>query len=244
MNLNALPTIRDGQGVAATYEELRAAILAGELQDGVVVSQAQLAERYGVGRTPLREALRLLQREGLVIASPNKRMQIAPLTAGEFEEISVARLALETVAVRITVPTLTSGDVARLKGLQAQMAHFQALDDLPSWNAPHRAFHHALVAGAGRRVSAEISELADHTERYRLRFSEVGNSDDGQTEHQLILAAVEAGDADLSAVRLAEHYVRNVMLVFSRLDPDHDLGRLRITLRTLTPDAELALKRD
>ncbi len=184
MTLDApTPQPRDGESVSAVHGRLRAAILHGELVPGASVSQAHLEQRYGVGRTPLREALRLLQREGLVLAAPNRQMQVAPLSAGDFEEISVARLALETVAVRITVPSLTSSDVARLKGLLAQMAHFQALNDLPSWNAPHRAFHHLLVAGAGRRVSAEIGELADHAERYRLRFHGLGNSGDGQAAY-------------------------------------------------------------
>lgn len=235
--------IRDGQSVAAVHTELRTAILRGELKPGGSVSQAYLARTFGAGRTPLREALRLLQREGLVVASPNRRVQIAPLTAEEFEELSIARLALETVAVRITVPTLTSSDFALLKGLMAQMAHFQKLDDPSGWDTPHRSFHHALVAGAGRRVSAEISELADHAERYRLRFGTFGNKDEGQVDHQLILEAAEAKNVDLTVVRLAEHYIRNVMLVFSGLDQNHDLVRLRTTVRAVAPGAEPALKR-
>jgi len=243
MDANApTPKIRDGQGVAAVHDCLRTAIQRSELEPGGSVSQAHLARTFGVGRTPLREALRMLQREGLVIAAPNRQVRIAPLTAEDFEEITIARLALEAVAIRITVPTLTATDFAALEGYLAQMDYYQKVGDQPGPRGPHRAFHHTLVAAAGPRVSAEIGELTDHAGRYRLRFGAYGNWDDRRAEHRAILDAAAAGDADLAADRLAEHYVRIIPLVFDVLDPDHDLGRLRTTIRAVAPGAEAALK--
>lgn len=236
------PKIRDGQSVAAVHECLRTAIQRGELGPGSSVSQAHLARTFGAGRTPLREALRMLQREGLVIAAPNHRVRIAPLTAEDFEEITIARLALESVAIRITVPTLTATDFAALEGDMAQMDYYQKVGDQVGPREPHRAFHQTLVAAAGPRVSAEIGELTDHAGRYRLRFGAYGSWDDRRAEHRAILDAAAAGDADLAADRLAEHYVRIIPLVFDVLDPDHDLGRLRTTIRAVAPGAEAALK--
>src|SRR3954469_21972488 len=117
----AVPKIRDGQSVAAVHELLRSAILSGELAPGSSVSLVHLASRFEAGRTPLREALRMLQGEGLVLAAPNRQIRIASLTAADFEGISIARLALEAVAIRITVPCLTSADIAALEGYLAQM---------------------------------------------------------------------------------------------------------------------------
>lgn len=236
------PKIRDGQSVAEVHDGLRTAILRGELEPGASVSQAQLACAFGAGRTPLREALRLLQREGLVIAAPNRQMRIATLTAEDFEEISIARLALEAVAIRITVPTLTSTDVAALEGYLAQMDHYQKVGDHPGLWGPHRAFHQTLLAAAGLRVSTEIGELTDYAERYRLRFSAVGSWDDRRAEHRAILDAAASGDAEGAADRLAEHYVRTIRLLFGVLDHDHDLGRLHTTIRAVAPGAEAALK--
>lgn len=121
MHSNAPPKIRDGQSVVAVYDCLRTAILHGELEPGSSVSQAHLTRVFGTGRTPLREALRMLQREGLVTAAPNRQVRIATLTTEDFEEISIARLALAAVAIRITVPTLTSTNFAALEGYMAQM---------------------------------------------------------------------------------------------------------------------------
>lgn len=236
------PKTRDGQSVAAVYDGLRTAILRSELEPGASVSQAQLARTFGTGRTPLREALRMLQREGLVIAAPNQRVRIATLTAEDFEEIAIARLALEAVAIRITVPTLTATNFAALDGYMAQMEYYQKVSDLRGLREPHRAFHHTFVAAAGPRVSAEIGELTDHVERYRLRFGAFAGWDDRRTEHQAILDAAADADADLAAHRLVEHYARTIPLVFVALDPGHDLGRLRTTIRAVAPGAEVALE--
>src|SRR5258706_10117714 len=113
-----LPTSenRDGQSVAVVHNHIRTAIVHGELEPGSSVSLAHLARVFDAGRTPLREALRMLQGEGLVIAIPNRKVRIAPLTAEDFEEISIARLALEAVSFRITVPTPTSADFSALEG--------------------------------------------------------------------------------------------------------------------------------
>ena len=234
-------TVREGQSVALVHGRLRTAVLQGELEPGSTVSQARLARDYGAGRTPLREALRMLQWEGLVISSPNQRVRIAGLTAEDFEEILIARLALETVAVRVTVPTLTSADVARLEGDMAQMDHFQRTGDGAGLRGPHRSFHHTLVAAAGKRVNTSIGELTDYAERYRRRFGASGNWDDRRAEHRAILDAATAGDADLAARRLTEHYLRTAPIVFDALGRDHDLTRLRIAVGAVTPGAETDL---
>jgi DNA-binding GntR family transcriptional regulator len=231
------PKTRDGQSVAAMYDRLRTAILHGELEPGCSVSQARLARAFGAGRTALREALRMLQREGLVITAPNQRVRIAPLTAEDFEQISIARLALEAVAIRITVPTLIPADLAALEGYMAQMDYYHKAGDRLGLRGPHRAFHHTLVAGVGPRVSAEIGALADQAERYRLRFGVFGTWEDSRAEHRAILDAAASGATDLATNRLADHYVSTIHLVFSVLDRSYDLGRLHTTIRAIAPDA-------
>lgn len=233
---------RDGQNVAAVHERLRTAILRGEIEAGAIITQSLLASACDAGRTPLREALRLLQREGLVIAEPNRRVRIATLSGEDAEGLFIMRIALEAVAIRITVPTLTSDNFAQLEGSTAQMEHYQKVDDQAGFRAPHRAFHHLLVAASGPRLSAAITELADHSERYRLRFGGFGSWDERRAEHRGILDAAAAGDADLAADRLAAHYAQTAALVFGGLDPDYDLARLRTAIRTVAPGAEAALR--
>lgn len=235
------PKARDGQNVNAVYERLRTSILHGEIEAGMAIPQAMLASDFGAGRTPLREALRMLQRDGLVISEPNRSVRVATLSGEDFEELCIMRVALEAVAIRITVPTLTSSDLAELEGYMAQMEHYQKVGDDAGMRIPHRAFHQLLVAASGPRVSGEISDLSDHSERYRLRFGGYGVWDERRAEHRGIVDAATAGDPDLAAVRLVEHYARTAVLVFGVLKPEHDLGRLRTAISAVAPGARAAL---
>ena len=236
-------TPRDGQSVAAVHERLRDAILRGEIAAGATVSQIALAAELGVGRTPLREALRMLQRERLVVAEPNRRVLIAPLDSADAEELYVMRIALEVVALRLTVPSVSSPTLAELEGLMAQMDHFQRQEDRRGLRVPHRAFHMLLVAGAGTRVETMLGELFDHAERYRLAFGGTTPErwEERRAEHRSILDAVTERDADAAAVALGRHYARTATRVFSNLEPDRDLAHLRATLATVAPGAETSL---
>ena len=108
---------------------------------------------------------------------------------------------------------------------------------------PHRAFHDRLVHAAGERVTITIGQLFDHGERYRLAYGATTRErwDQRRAEHREILDAAAAGDADLAAERLTAHYLATVRFIFAALDPDHDLARLRTTIRTVAPGAEGAL---
>lgn len=235
------PRARDGQNVAGVYERLRTAVLRGEIEAGATISQAALARDLGTGRTPLREALRMLERDGLVISEPNRSVRVATLSGEDFEELYAMRVALETVAIRITVPALASADLADLEGYMAQMEHYQKVGDEAGMRAPHRAFHGLLVAASGPRVVGGIADLADHSERYRLRFGGYGSWEDRRAEHRGIVDAAAAGDPGLAAVRLVEHYARTAVLVFGVLQPGYDPGRLRTAIGAVAPGAEAAL---
>jgi DNA-binding GntR family transcriptional regulator len=232
---------RNGQNVAAVHERLRTAILQGSLEAGASFPQTSLEAQFIAGRTPLREALRLLQREGLVVAEPNRPVQIAALSADDFEELCLMRITLEAVAIRVTVPLLTSDDVAELEACVARMDHYHRVGDQAGLRVPHRAFHNRLTGGVGRRGAAQIAEMADHSERYRLRFGAAGNWADRRAEHRAVLDAAVRREPDVAAERLTVHYARTAKLVFDILDPGHDLRRLQTTIAVVAPLAEAAL---
>jgi DNA-binding GntR family transcriptional regulator len=235
---------RDGQNVAVVHDRLREEILNGRIPAGET-SQVALARRLDVGRTPLREAIRMLQREGLVISEPNRRVRIAELSATDAEELYVMRVALEGIAIRLTVPSLTSEGIAELEGLIAQMDHYMRAEDHAGFRGPHHAFHACLVAGAGERVTTMIALLFDHAERYRVNFGATTPEVWGQrrAEHRGIVDATAAGDADLAVHRLLEHYGRTASLVFDGLGGDYEPERLRIAIASLAPGAETSLSR-
>lgn len=212
------------QNVEAVHERLREAILHGHLAPGEEIAQMRVAKDFGVSRTPLREALRMLQREGLVEGEPNRSYRVAGFSLPDLEELYVARISLEASAIRITIPRLESEDIARLEGDMAQMAHFAAQRDYPRWEVPHRAFHRGLVARSGPRLATMLSQLSDHTERYRRLYTtaqEPRGWSVGVREHRCILDACAARDADAAAAALSRHLAHTVIGLVEMVDPSY-----------------------
>jgi GntR family transcriptional regulator, rspAB operon transcriptional repressor len=198
---------REGDTVELAHEKVRRLILTGELRAGESFSVVQLAAQCGVSRTPLREAVRMLQREGLLIGEPNRRFVVAPFSLEDIEQIYAMRLVLEDAAVRVSVPRMSPEDIAELQGHVARMEFFAGQDDYDRWEVPHQAFHTGLIAHAGERFRTTLSVLLDHGERYR-RYYMVNQPVLGARaaqEHKAIFGAVEACDAEASARNLAVH---------------------------------------
>jgi len=217
----------NGQNGDDVYQRVRNAILDGELAPGAVMSQVALAEELGISRTPLREALRMLQSERLVEAEPNRRVRVAPMSPADMEELCVARVTLEAEAIRLSVPRMTSEDLARMEGYMAEMAHFANVEDYRRWTVPHQAFHRALTAPAGERINDLLGQLFDHAERYRRLHIGHGPTPWATAGHRDILDACKAGDRDLSAGTLASHLARTGFEVIELLEPGYDAESLR-----------------
>jgi DNA-binding GntR family transcriptional regulator len=222
--------LRNGETGALVYEQLRSAILSGELRAGDEIAQVDLAKRLGAGRTPLREALRILKEEGLVSSEPNRRVAIAEFSIEDLEELYVVRITLEATAVLDTVPTLSPEQIGRLEGLIATMTHFASQNDFERFQPPHREFHATLVSATGPRMTRLISQLSDHAERYRRAYMNWGSSRDvydmASAEHRAILDAASQGQAELTVDRLIGHYMRTAQGVFAKLDPNYEPRRL------------------
>lgn len=231
--------VRDGQNVQLVHDRLREAIVRGEFAPGQITSQAMLAEHLGLGlsRTPLREALRMLQHEGLVLSEPNRRIRIADFSIADLEQLYAMRIALEVVAIRATVPVLAPEDLAELEGLMAQMDHYLRARDLDRYRTPHSAFHARLVFAAGPRITALLAQLFDHGERYRRSYAELDPAgwEVRREEHRQILDAAAAGDPELAAERLVKHYLHTVNSVILGLDPGHEPTLIRTTIATVAP---------
>lgn len=228
-----------GHNFAAVYGALRAAIIDGELEPGQVTTQMALAERFSVGRTPLREALRVLQKDGLVVNEPNRRVQVPALTTSDVEQLYIARVLLESEAVRATVPVLQSRDDAELLGLLAQMDHYGGASDWAALREPHRAFHFRLYSSAGDRLVRLITELAEHAERYRLANAASPQLwERRQAEHRAMAAAAADRDAELTTRLLVDHYVRTAAMICADLDAGAELNRLSETVRRVSPGSQ------
>ena len=232
-------TTGDGQSVAVVHAMLSDAIIGGVLPAGSTVSQLALEKDYGVGRTPLREAIRMLQAEGFIVGEPKKRVRIAELTGADAEELFCLRIQLETTAVRQTIPTLGSRDIAEMEGYMAQMGHYGRGRDWLALREPHRDFHAKFTGGAAPRRQALIRNLFDHAERYRAAV--IAPSEEHwaqrQTEHRELIDAAADADADRTADLLIHHYAHSLKLILSTLEPGRDPTRIRETIEQISPTA-------
>jgi DNA-binding GntR family transcriptional regulator len=194
-------------------ENLRSAILQGSIPAHSLVRQDEIAATYGVSRMPVREAIRSLEAEGLVIARPNRGSFVAPLDPDDAAEIFDIRASLEALALRRSIPNM---DDAKKKAATDALARLEQANSDASSDL-HRDFHLALYAGAGSRLLRLIGQHIDAAERYlRLEATLVGTMDEDRYEHRALLEATIAGDVRC-ATRLIERHVAGTGLEIAEL---------------------------
>lgn len=200
------------------YEALKEDIIAAKLQPGAFVLEEDYAERLRMSRTPVREALRRLEQEGLVVRIPQRGVFVAELSIHDFLEICQVRDLLESYACRI------AAEKVDLRGLEKFEEEFSALDvPAPDDETVRRAtrvdreFHQFILESAGnQRIVSIISHLNDVINR--LRFSLTPSRyHDSLREHRQILEALKARDGSeaeramhvhIDAVRRSLHLIR------------------------------------
>jgi DNA-binding GntR family transcriptional regulator len=221
-------------GAEVVHQQLREAILHGRLEAGSVLSQVRLARTFNVSRTPLREALRMLQREGLVEGQANRALRVAPFSRDDLETLYGLRIVNEALGIKLSVPRMTVEDDAFLDRSLTEMARHADLADFDEWERHHRAFHQRLVAYAGPRAVRLLAELSDHAERYRRLYVtyDLRAWASGAREHEAIVEACHARDAVLASERLARHLSRTVLSVMVTMAPEHEPAVVRSALRT------------
>jgi DNA-binding GntR family transcriptional regulator len=222
------------------YSRVRVAILSGELEAGRIYSQVALSDLLGVGRTPLREAIRRLQSEGLLEAEQNRRIRVSPLDPDDLHQLFAIRLPLEALAVELTVPRMSHEDVeATAEALRLHDEAWQG-GDLDVAEAHHREFHFHLFAHSGGRIKGTVEELWEHAARYRRLYSKdqatrLAFCQLATGEHQGILAAARDGSAELCSRRAAQHIARVAVTLSANLDSSQDASDVRAALRMLRP---------
>jgi DNA-binding GntR family transcriptional regulator len=203
---------------ARAHDAIRAAIVDGRLAAGERYSVARLAERFGVSRTPVREALLLLEREGVVRFERNRGVRVLETSAHDLEEVFTLRLLLEVPATYRACALLTDADLDALQRELDAMATLADSGDEQAFMAHDARFHEIVLAAAGnRRLTSVVGGLRDLV-RFR-GASTVGRSRDLRAihaEHAAVIAALRKRDAVLAAERMREHLVHTAQLLLSQ----------------------------
>lgn len=200
-----------------TVSTLRELILRGEFRTGSYLGEVDLAERLGVSRTPVREALTRLAAEGLVELSPNRRARVSSWSVAELEGVFDLRTVLEPRIAALAVARATPEDVDALTALATRMAAVGepgAAQDLDALVPLNREFHGRLVTMADHPKMAAALAGAIHAPIVLRNFH---TYDDASLQRSLahhveIVAAVRAGDPEWAQAVMTAH-IRNARAV-------------------------------
>ncbi|HLW00150.1 MAG TPA: GntR family transcriptional regulator [Ktedonobacterales bacterium] len=238
----ALQSVDASEGrivIAQVHKHLRQQILDGTIPPGTILSQVQLAQQLGVSRTPLREALRLLQEERLVLAEHNHRVRVADINLEEVESLYASRIMLEPLALALTIPHFTESDLDALAHTLQDMSAASAQHNTDAWEAANGRFHELLVIHAEERMRGSIKRSIEASERYcRIKFQTIPNAREvAEAEHAAIFAACCDRNVDSAVEQLALHLARSSLIIIAHVDPEYEPTAVRTAVRIVAGKA-------
>jgi DNA-binding GntR family transcriptional regulator len=222
-------------------------IVSGRVAAGTVLRQEQLSERFGVSRTPIREALRRLAALGLVSFVPNRGVRVRTLSRDELREAFLVRAELESLATELAVPRMTDADVAALDEAEKRFAELtvalraEARGGIENaslaveWMNANYAFHDVIYSAAGLPYLERVSKAARRTFIGQITWVARAELDEhyarNDREHRAIREAIAAGSAHGARALAREHVLHSWELLVSVLD-HVDRGRGPAELRS------------
>jgi DNA-binding GntR family transcriptional regulator len=192
------------------FEELRQAIVEGEIPAGSKISEPEMAGRYGISRGPLREAMRRLESANLVERRPNVGARVITLTNEELLEIYLIREALEGMAARLAAERMSEPAIQELKELLVRHRHEVAREHGQAYfqKEGDMDFHYRIVQGTGnRRLTGILCNDLYHLARmYRCQFG-MGSDRalDALKEHELVVEAIADRDGEMAEILMRRH---------------------------------------
>lgn len=203
--------------VEAVSIELRRRILAGDYQPGERLIETRVTNDLGISRPPLREALRVLETEGLVVSEPRKGTSVISLTAEDVREIYTLRDSLERLAVELGVPVKDQSRLGPLRDALAEMAEHSESGNLADMTELNLSFHRGIAALPGHsRLLASYDSLATQLRlcmsiNLSMREAISGDAGESVSRHERLLRLIESGDRERLLEALAEHGHRSFM---------------------------------
>lgn len=205
VNMNEYLPLRD-----VVFNTLRKAILRGELKPGERLMEIQLANKLGVSRTPVREAIRKLELEGLVLMIPRKGAEVADISEKSLKDVLEVREALEELAARLACDKITKEGINRLKEAAQDFRSALKSNDITQMAEADVRFHDVICnATENQKLGQLLNNLREQMYRYRIEYLK-----DQQvyekllSEHEEIIRHIEKGEKD-EAARVVSRHIEN-----------------------------------
>lgn len=205
--------------------------MSGDYQPGAVLSQVELARNFGVSRTPLREAMRRLEAEGLIEALQNRRARVATIDAEALDVLFTERILVEAMGVKVTIPQYTEIDLNGVLAATAALRIALERHDPPGQAEARRLLHERYVARAGERLRAAVGDQYAACERYRRIYTDLPRAliDD----YAAIAGACVARHADDAALRIARVESLLARAVLARVNAAYEPVAIRTAVQML-----------
>ncbi|RKT86700.1 DNA-binding transcriptional regulator, GntR family [Saccharopolyspora antimicrobica] len=199
---------KEGAALSEVYDRLRGEIVDGTFEAGAQLVELALAEKYGTSRTPVREALRRLEQDGLVERA-ERGMRVRTRSPEEILEIYEVRISLEATAAAAAAQRRSDFDLIRIRRAQTAMDN-TATDDPAAMAAANRAVHEAIwVASHNGTIVDLLTRLNNHLTRYPATTLKVpGRWSEALAEHHALIDAIEQRDADRAHDLARDHMTK------------------------------------
>lgn len=205
VNINEYLPLRD-----VVFNTLRTAIITGEFAPGERLMEISLAERLGVSRTPVREAIRKLELEGLVIMIPRRGAEVARITEAGLKEVLEVRCALEELAVELACMRIDEEGLEQLKKAHQEFVEAVKNGDTLEITNQDEAFHECIFEQSrNKRLLQMVNNLKEQMFRYRMEYvKEKSYHQELISEHEKMLEAIV--DRDVTAAKaIMKHHIQN-----------------------------------
>ncbi len=205
MNMDDYLPLRD-----VVFNTLRQGILTGELKPGERLMEIHLADRLGVSRTPIREAIRMLELEGLVKMIPRKGAEVARISLQDMQDVLEVRKVLDSLATKLACFRISEEQGIRLKEAAKGFSVAVKTGDAIAIAKADVAFHDVILMASGnKRLIQMVNNLAERIYRYRLEYiKDKSYHKQLVDEHEKIMQAVLSGDAE-AACKYVELHIEN-----------------------------------
>ncbi len=208
-------------------ERVRRQIVEGALEPGEKISEKDLCVAYAVSRTPLREALKVLAREGLVVLTPNRGAHVSRLTISDIEEAFPVIGALEGLAGELACAQATDQEIEKISFIHKNMETAYRNKDRLRYSRFNKDIHDALAIAARNPTLNRMREMLDgrvSRARYYANIS-TGRWDQAMKEHEAILAALKARDGMRLGRILQDHLANKLATLRDVIEDDGGVGK-------------------
>lgn len=210
LNMNAYLPLRD-----VVFNTLREAILKGDLKPGERLMELQLAAQLGVSRTPIREAIRMLEQEGLAVTMPRKGAEVAKMTLKGMEDVLEVRAALDELASQLACERMTEAQMERLQARKADFEKSLATGNVKAIAEADVNFHDVIYEATGNpKLVNMLNNLREQIYRYRVEYlKDEKNYPKLIEEHEAIYQALIQRNKEAARVSIGEHVENQAIAV-------------------------------